>query len=514
LAAEWVVEFKIWQFSDLNIDKIDFSRTGSRYAGTALILVVLITVVGFCLISGRTLLDMHRAEWESARQSSANIASTLDADISRNIELYDLSLHAVASNILLPELETISKSLRHLVLFDQAATAKHFGPIKVYSSSGDVVDDSTILVPWTENGVDADFFKIHLQDGGPDLFISDPVMDARGEYAIHLSRRINKADGSFGGVVAGSIKISYFHDLFRQLDIKSQDSFTLINRRGVVVMRIPFEMDYIGKNLSRGIGVSKALKADSGWYERVSEVDQIDRLYVWEAGKHPLFVIAGRSLNQIYANWLDEAKAIIAAMVALILMMVALTAFLLREMKQTSRLQVRLAEMAMTDGLTGLANRRYFDQTIAAEWYRALRQRTVISVLMIDADDFKKYNDQFGHQAGDQLLGGIAQCISENVRRAGDCGARYGGEEFSVVLPGANAQQASAIAERIRNAVMGIPLDKAAASVSIGVASIIPSSTTSFEDLIISADKALYLAKANGKNRTIIYGESALKLVG
>ena len=279
-------------------------------------------------------------------------------------------------------------------------------------------------------------------------------------------------------------------------------------------MRIPFEMDYIGKNLSRGVGVSKALKADSGWYERVSEVDQIDRLYVWEAGKHPLFVIAGRSLNQIYANWLDEAKAIIAAMVALILMMVALTAFLLREMKQTSRLQVRLAEMAMTDGLTGLANRRYFDQTIAAEWYRALRQRTVISVLMIDADDFKKYNDQFGHQAGDQLLGGIAQCISENVRRAGDCGARYGGEEFSVVLPGANAQQASAIAERIRNAVMGIPLDKAAASVSIGVASIIPSSTTSFEDLIISADKALYLAKANGKNRTIIYGESALKLVG
>ena len=151
---------------------------------------------------------------------------------------------------------------------------------------------------------------------------------------------------------------------------------------------------------------------------------------------------------------------------------------------------------------------------IGAEWHRALRQRTVLSVLMIDADHFKKYNDQFGHLAGDQLLVGIAQCISENVRRAGDCGARYGGEEFSIVLPGANAKQASTIAERISNAVIGIALNEAAASVSIGVASIIPSSATSFEDLMISADKALYQAKVNGKNCTTVHGESALKLVG
>jgi diguanylate cyclase (GGDEF)-like protein len=498
----------------LNIVANDLNRMGSRYTGTALKIVVILTVAGFCLITGRTLLDMRRSEWETARQVSANIAATINADISRNIELYDLSLRAVASNIVLPEVQTISKSLRHLVLFDRAATAKHFGPIKVYNVNGDVVDDSTILDHWTENSANADYFKVHIQNDSPDLYISDPVRDARSEYAIYLSRRINKPDGSFGGVVAGSIKVSYFHDLFRRLDTKSEDSFTLVNRRGIVVMRIPFDIEFLGRDLSRAPSTSRALKGNSTWLESVSAVDQIERLFVWEDGKSPIFLIAGRSLQQIYANWLSEAKSIIAAVVALNLIMIAVTMFLLREMKQTMRLQKRLAELALTDGLTGLVNRRHFDQLIKSEWDRALRDRTIVSVLMIDADNFKKYNDQFGHQAGDQLLIAIAQCIANNVRRAGDCAARYGGEEFSVILPGTNAQHASVIAERIRIAVTEVRCDGAAASVSIGVASFVPDSLKSSADLIDLADKALYFAKANGKNCTKNYGEKSLKLVG
>ena len=499
----------------LGIEAKDVGGSRSRYVGLALVFIVLFTIAGFSLICGRTLLDMRRSEWETARQVSANIATTIDADINRNIELYDLSLRAVASNIVLPEVQTISKSLRHLVLFDLAATAKHFGAIKVYSPSGDVVDDSTILDHWTENSADADYFKVHLQNAGPDLFISDPAQDARGEYAIYLSRRISKPDGSFGGVVAGSIKISYFYDLLRRLDTKSEESFSLMNRRGIVVMRVPFDMDYIGKDLSRAASTNLALKGGSKtWLESVSAVDQIERLFVWEEGKSPLFLITGRSLKQIYANWLDEAKSITAAMVALILIMIALTMFLLREMKQTLRLQLRLAEMALTDGLTGLVNRRRFDHVIENEWDRARRDRKVVSVLMIDADNFKQYNDNFGHQAGDQLLIAIAQCIMNNVRRAGDCAARYGGEEFAVVLPGVNAQQATVIAERIRIAVTGIRCEGSAASVSIGVASFVPDSLKSTADLIVSADKALYLAKADGKNCTKIYGEKTLKLVG
>ncbi|MFX7548710.1 GGDEF domain-containing protein, partial [Acinetobacter baumannii] len=91
---------------------------------------------------------------------------------------------------------------------------------------------------------------------------------------------------------------------------------------------------------------------------------------------------------------------------------------------------------------TGLRNRRKFDQVIDTEWRRAMRQKTQVALLMIDADHFKAYNDTFGHQAGDQVLVGIAICISDSVRRAGDCAARYGGEEFAVLLPNISATEA------------------------------------------------------------------------
>ena len=121
---------------------------------------------------------------------------------------------------------------------------------------------------------------------------------------------------------------------------------------------------------------------------------------------------------------------------------------------------------------------------------------------MIDADNFKAYNDLFGHQAGDQALLAIASCISAAVRRAGDCGARYGGEEFAMLLPGMAADDAEKFAERIRIQVEGLPSKGATITVSIGVASVIPVGALSVTDFIGAADAALYEAKAMGRNRT------------
>jgi diguanylate cyclase (GGDEF)-like protein len=159
-----------------------------------------------------------------------------------------------------------------------------------------------------------------------------------------------------------------------------------------------------------------------------------------------------------------------------------------------------------------LKNRRKFDAAIDAEWRRATRQKMPLALLMIDADHFKSYNDTFGHQAGDQMLVGIAICISDSVRRAGDCTARYGGEEFAVLLPGLSPVEALAVAETIRLKVQGWSDGPTVTTVSIGVASLTPAATMEWSVLVKAADKALYAAKANGRNRSVLASIPKLSL--
>jgi diguanylate cyclase (GGDEF)-like protein len=189
------------------------------------------------------------------------------------------------------------------------------------------------------------------------------------------------------------------------------------------------------------------------------------------------------------------------------------TLFLAREIGRRAIAEEKLEELATTDALTGLKNRRKFDAVIDTEWRRAARQKTPLAVLMIDADHFKSYNDTFGHQAGDQVLIGIAICISDSVRRAGDCVARYGGEEFAVLLPGLSSVAAFVVAETIRLKVLQWSDDPTVTTVSIGIAGLTPSATMEWPVLLKAADEALYAAKANGRNQSVLASVPRLSLV-
>jgi len=199
-------------------------------------------------------------------------------------------------------------------------------------------------------------------------------------------------------------------------------------------------------------------------------------------------------------------------MLALIVFVIAVTLFLAREIGRRALAEDRLEELATTDALTGLRNRRKFDADIDAEWRRAARHKMPVALLMIDADHFKTYNDTHGHQAGDQMLVGIAICISDSVRRAGDCAARYGGEEFSVLLPGLSAAEAVRVAETIRLKVLQWSEGPSATTVSIGIASVTPSATADWAILVQAADKALYAAKAGGRNQSVLASIPRLSL--
>jgi diguanylate cyclase (GGDEF)-like protein len=202
-----------------------------------------------------------------------------------------------------------------------------------------------------------------------------------------------------------------------------------------------------------------------------------------------------------------------AIMGGLILFVLGTTLFLAREISRRARAEDKLEELATTDALTGLRNRRKFDTEIDNEWRRATRQKTPLALLMIDADHFKAYNDTYGHQAGDQMLVGIAICISDSVGRAGDCSARYGGEEFAVLLPGCTAPDAHAVAEKIRLKVQQWSEGLSVSTVSVGVASLTPNASMHWTLLLEAADKALYAAKAGGRNQSVVASMPKLSLV-
>jgi diguanylate cyclase (GGDEF)-like protein len=488
------------------------ARRPWRISAKLLIISSVVTVIGFSAICVNVMLDMRRGEEALARQTLENLATSIDADISRNIDIYDLSLKAVASNMLLPEINTVSKPIRQLILFDHATTAKHFGAIQVFDADGNLTIDASTLDPVPENRGSEDYFTVHRDNPNAGLFISRPML-FRGAYSIVLSRRVSDTDGGFMGVVAGSIRFTYFHELFERLSLDPEDTITVLKRDRTIMMRRPFDLDIIGRNL----GTQQEWKPDNlkagGSYAGMGPVDVTPRLYVRSSGSGPLFVVAGKPLRAVFELWQKEALRIGAVVLVLSLFVLGSAIVLAREISRRADAESKLEEMATTDALTGLRNRRKFDHVIDSEWRRAMRQKTPVALLMIDADHFKAYNDTFGHQAGDQVLVGIAICISDSVRRAGDCAARYGGEEFAVLLPDTSATDAFKIAETIRAKVLGWSEGGAGSTVSCGIASLAPTSGMDWAILVAAADKALYAAKAGGRNQSVVASLPKLSLV-
>lgn len=179
----------------------------------------------------------------------------------------------------------------------------------------------------------------------------------------------------------------------------------------------------------------------------------------------------------------------------------------------------RLKSLAATDFLTGIANRRSFDLAIEQEGRRSARSRVPLSVLLIDIDNFKAYNDHFGHSRGDECLKQVAQALNRCTQRPGDLAARYGGEEFSLILPNTDEAGAEAVAQTARREIEALRLDHPESkfgivTISVGVASRLPDSETTQEQLLDNADAALYRAKALGRNRVVLHSRIIQKKQG
>ena len=274
-----------------------------------------------------------------------------------------------------------------------------------------------------------------------------------------------------------------------------------------------FDRDWVGADASHRSATYTNL--DPGNY--VFKVKAANERGVWSDQAASLAVTV---LPPFWKTWWFRLLAVALAVAALALAyrirVSALTrnkrtleAVITARTAELAESNAKLAALSLTDGLTGLTNRRGFDAAISDEWARAFRSGTPVALAMLDVDHFKLYNDEYGHQAGDQCLRAIADVIAAHARRPGDVAARYGGEEFALLTPSTEGEAATDIAERVCERIAALGLRHAGSSygivtVSIGIGALIPDASNSPELLIRLADDALYRAKREGRSRAVL----------
>jgi diguanylate cyclase (GGDEF)-like protein len=453
----------------------------------------------------------HSSARQAAIRASNNVVHLIDAEVQRNIDLYDASLQRLIETVQNPEFAAIPGSLQRTVLFGKAAGAPLRGDLLWVDAQGNIVADSLADPPRKANFADWPEFLVHREHADSGLIVSRPFSDRIGSlgWCISLSRRITSPAGQFLGIASGALRLDYFNQLFKSLNIGSDSSVSLISDQGFMLAREPLSVGDAapGADYRQRANFLTIMTGDhAGSFVGISSNDRKERLYTYaRVGRLPMVVVVAVSTEVVYGAWRRTAVLVCAATGGLCLGILWLGALLRRELKKRQRAERKLAALAATDSLTGLANRRQLDQTLGREWLRAQRTNKPLSVLMIDVDHFKAFNERHGHQGGDDALRAVADTLRECTHRPADLVARYGGEEFLVVLAETHLHGARKIAESIRLAVERQALkggSRLSVTVSIGVGS---SSTMtgvrSLQALLAQADAALYRAKDNGRNQ-------------
>jgi diguanylate cyclase (GGDEF)-like protein len=472
-----------------------------RRTANRLIAALLLVAMGFTAVCGAFLMDTRRTAWNSARDAMTSLVAALELDILLNIESFDLSLQAVVDNVGRPDVAGMAPELRQLLLFDRSATARQLDGILVLDEAGRVRFDSRALHPEPASRADRDYFEYLRENNTAALHIGRPmVAQSTGQPVLTLSRRLSHPDGSFAGVAVGGLRLAYFEQMFGSLAIGPNDTITLLDADGTLLARWPQREDLVGRGVN-GMQLHRHVaRTHSGSFETTAATDGINRLIVFSRiGDFPLVLGVGRSTTGIFADWQRYAISI----GLLLAVLWAAVFYLAVEIRKRGEAEASLAVLATTDDLTGLANRRKFNETLSREWRRASRERQPLALVMFDADQFKDYNERHGHQAGDQLLQTIGRSMAASVKRATDLAARYGGDEFAVLLPGTPLDGAVRVAERVREclAELCFACGIVGGNLSVGVAAMVPEAGESHRTLLAAVDSALHRAKGAGRDR-------------
>lgn len=443
-----------------------------------------------------------------AIQSSRNLLQVIDRDLDRTFNSYSLSLQAVINGAQNAKIMALPSNLRNAILFDNSATAQYFGTLVLLNAQGRVVADSSTadFLPMDDFS-DRQSYLMHKQDPRLDFWMSPPHLSRHhaGVYEITISRRVSAPDGSFAGVVIGTINADYFRSLLEGIDLKRAGIAAIVMTDGSLLATVPYDRTVVGRNFRSSPIFQKLLQEQSGAVWGTSTVDGVRRLHIFRRLQNlPMIVDVAPAQADIFSDW--KKRSLLVSVLGLLFSLVLLpTAFLFaRELRQRRMSELELRRQAHLDPLTGLDNRGTFDRSLQKACALSARTGATVSLLFFDIDKFKAYNDTYGHQAGDDVLRLVTAAARKLLQRSTDHFARYGGEEFVAILEGSDLEQAVAVAEQVRASIAGLAIVHAGGpagfiTVSIGVADVRGSGATP-QALIGMADEALYDAKAAGRN--------------
>lgn len=611
-----------------------WSRLPLRAA--AFVVLTCATILG---VSGWREWAARDAVLKGAETEMANVARSLTQHAEDSLDLLDSGVIGVVTRLEMDGTEpaTIAKLKNLLEARKKAMERVH--SLAIIDDRGNwLTSPGTISSTLSDDG----FFRHHQLSPKHEPYVGRPVKSLLdGDWVVTLSRRFNKPDGSFGGVVLATIGSRYLSHFYEQFEIGRNSSVALMHGEGLIIARNPSNEKFVGRSVADApLFRDASLQRPNGAYHFKSPLDGAARVSFFKrSGRYPLVLLATVDKDELLAPWRAAAISRMLYVLALVMLIAVIGAVLVRQLQRGQRmaaaliekeahfrllaegssdmvtriglderlryvspssarvvgwranqligtpalagiheedrphvqaivdamkrgdaeearvtyrnthrtnaevwlestmrvtrkdngkvdgvvaisrditeqkkLETRLEMLAIEDGLTGLANRRRFDERLSEEWARAYRDRSSLALLMIDVDHFKTYNDEYGHPAGDACLRVVAQVIAAEMKRPGDLAARYGGEEFAMLLPSTDAAGCARIGERIRKAIRGAGLVHASnpasgyITASLGGATCRPAleRTAGVGTLIEAADQALYAAKEAGRDRLMM----------